>query len=236
MILDEVSEIHKAIILGPPAAGAQAHQAGVCHGGMAKLRIQHQIYVPETATRIDMKRNQVIKNNATGERLTMLVSEEENGGARQLYEVYLPARRPSPPLHYHLDCTETFTVKQGKLDIYTDRDEKHALLHPGQSVTAQIGQAHRFANEHDEAVIFTVETKPAGAVVKAFQLAYGIANEGGAAKDGLPKNPIARVVFVKTTQGYLPDFPRVLQRMVFGCATLLAKITGLERRWKIYFT
>jgi len=37
-----------------------------------------------------------------GETLTMLVSEEENGGACQPYEVHLPPYRPSPPLHYHL--------------------------------------------------------------------------------------------------------------------------------------
>jgi hypothetical protein len=34
-------------------------------------------------------------------------------------------------------------------------------------------------------------------------LGYGIANDGGVARDGSPKNPIARFVFVKTTQGYL---------------------------------
>jgi hypothetical protein len=37
-------------------------------------------------------------------------------------------------------------------------------------------------------------------------LAHGIANDGGAAKDGLPKNPAARLVFGKSTQGYLPAF------------------------------
>jgi len=46
-----------------------------------------------------MKKNRVISNNATGETLTMLVSEEENSGACQLYEVCLPPRHPRPPLH-----------------------------------------------------------------------------------------------------------------------------------------
>jgi len=55
-------------------------------------------------------------------------------------------------------------------------------------------------------VIFTIKTEPAGGVVKAFQLACGIANDGGAGKDGLPKNPVARPV-AKTTQGCLPGFP-----------------------------
>jgi hypothetical protein len=36
-----------------------------------------------------MKKNQTIRNNATGETLTMLVSDEENHGACQLYKVFL---------------------------------------------------------------------------------------------------------------------------------------------------
>ena len=182
-----------------------------------------------------MKQNQTIRNNATGETLTMLVSDEENNGVCQLYEVFLPPHRPSPPPHYHVDFTETFTVKQGKLDFYVDSDQKHLLLQPGESTTAQIRQPHRFANNHDEAVIFTIKTKPAGGVVKAFQLAYGISNDGGAARDGLPKNPIARLVFAKTTQGYLPAIPRAIQRIVFGCAALLARAVGLEKKWQVYF-
>jgi quercetin dioxygenase-like cupin family protein len=183
-----------------------------------------------------MKKNQSIRNNATGETLTMLVSDEENGGACQLYEVRLPPHRPGPPLHYHVDFIETFTVKQGKLDIYVDKDQRHLLLQPGESATAHIRQPHRFANDHDEPVIFTIKTKPAGGVVKAFQLAYGIANDGGTARDGLPKNPIARFVFFKTTKGYLPDIPRALQRIAFSCAALVARTAGLEKRWQVYFT
>jgi mannose-6-phosphate isomerase-like protein (cupin superfamily) len=183
-----------------------------------------------------MKKNQILRNNATSEKLTMLISEDENGGAFQLYEVHLPSHRPGPPLHYHLDFIETFTVKRGKLDIYLGKQQKHLLLMPGESATAPIRQLHRFANDHDEPVTFTVETKPAGGVVKAFQLAYGIANEGGAARDGLPKNPIARLVFVQTAQGYLPGIPRVLQRFVFSCAAFVARVVGLEKSWEVYFS
>jgi hypothetical protein len=64
-------------------------------------------------TGVRMKKNQTIRNNATGETLTMLVSGEEDHGACQLYEVFLPPHRPSPPLHYRVEFTETFTLKQG---------------------------------------------------------------------------------------------------------------------------
>jgi len=98
-----------------------------------------------------------------------------NAPQLQLYEVCQPPHRPSSPLHYPVDFIETFTVKQGQLDIYVDRDQKHLLLLPGDSATAHIRQPHRFANNHDEPVIFTIKTEPAGGVGKAFRPAYGIA-------------------------------------------------------------
>jgi hypothetical protein len=77
-----------------------------------------------------VKKNQVIRNNATRETLTMLVSEEDNGGACQLYEVCLPPLRPSPPLYYHVDFTETFTVKRGKLDFCQAKPRLHTSGSP----------------------------------------------------------------------------------------------------------
>jgi mannose-6-phosphate isomerase-like protein (cupin superfamily) len=151
-----------------------------------------------------MKKDQTIGNRHTGETLTLLVSEEENGGARQFYRVRLPPRRRSPPLHYHIAFTETFACVEGTLDMYFGRERRHLRLKPGESVTAEIRQPHTFANDSDQPCLMTVETHPAGGVVKAFQLAYGIANDGGAASDGLPKNPIVRLRFIQISQGFLP--------------------------------
>jgi mannose-6-phosphate isomerase-like protein (cupin superfamily) len=162
-----------------------------------------------------MQKRQTIGNNASGEALTMLVSEDENGGACQLYEVHLPPYRPTPPLHYHVDFTETFTVKTGQLDIYIGTEQRRLLLCAGDSVTAKLRQPHRFANDHDEAVTFTVETKPAGGVVKAFQMAYGIANDGGAAPDGLPKNPRCPTSVRKDRARLLARYPTHLANAGF---------------------
>jgi mannose-6-phosphate isomerase-like protein (cupin superfamily) len=181
-----------------------------------------------------MKKNQTIANNATGETLTMLVSEEEKDNACQLYEVHLPPRRPSPPLHFHVDFTETFTVVRGKLDMYVGRNQEHVVLEPSQQLTAQLRQP-RFANDRDEDVIFRVETRPAGGVVKAFQLAYGIANDGGAARDGLPRNLLVRLLFIKISQGYLAGIPLLLQKAVLNIAALMAKVTGVEKKLRAYY-
>lgn len=82
--------------------------------------------------------------------------------------------------------------------------------------------------------MMTVETKPAGSVVKAFQLAYAVANDGGAATDGLPKNPLIRLRFVALTEGFVPGPPLKLQQFVLSAAALLAQFTGAERRVRRY--
>src|SRR5260370_10870896 len=93
------------------------------------------------------------------------------------------------------------------LDVYFGRERRHGLLKPRESVTAQIGRLHTFANERDEAAVITVETKPAGGVVKGFQLAYGVANHRGAANDGLPRHPLVRLLFIRSSQGSVSRRP-----------------------------
>jgi mannose-6-phosphate isomerase-like protein (cupin superfamily) len=96
-----------------------------------------------------MKTGTTIKNNLTGETITMLAGEEENGGARQLWEVRLPPRRLSPPLHYHINFAETLTAIEGMLDLHLGPERRHVLLNPRESVTVEIGRLHTFANERD---------------------------------------------------------------------------------------
>lgn len=181
-----------------------------------------------------MRAGESIRNNRTGETLTMLVSEEENGGARQLYEVHVPAGRPSPPLHRHLAFTETFQVVKGSLDMYLGRERNHVRIHPEEKLTAEIGQLHTFANESGTPAVIRIETKPAGGVVRAFQIAYGVANEGGSARDGLPRNPIVRLVFIRTSEGFLPRVPVIVQKAVFRAADFVAQLTGIEKRLTRY--
>jgi mannose-6-phosphate isomerase-like protein (cupin superfamily) len=174
-----------------------------------------------------MRAGETIRNHATGETLTMLEGEQESGRARQLYAVRAPPRRPSPPIQYHVAFAERFTVMEGALDFYLGQERRRVTLAPGQSVTAEIGQPHTFGNDREEWTTFTVETRPPGGVVAAFQMAYAVANAGGAAKDGLPRNPIARMVFIRTSQGFLPGVPLFLQRSLFAVAGWVAKL----RRW-----
>jgi mannose-6-phosphate isomerase-like protein (cupin superfamily) len=181
-----------------------------------------------------MKPYQTISNKQTGETLTLLISEEDNGGVCNKYEIFLPAHRPSPPMHYHTDFIEIFTVKKGVLDFYLDKEKRRVSIGEGQSLTAEINQLHTFANDHGEPVIFTVEARPAGGLVKAFQLAYGVANEGGCGEDQLPANFLVKLYFIRLSQGYLPSIPLFFQKTLFAFATFILYVVGKKRKLDQY--
>lgn len=71
--------------------------------------------------------------------------------------------------------------------------------------------------------------------MKAFQLAYGVANDGGAAKDGLPKNALVRLIFIRISEGFLPRVPLAVQKTIFSLAAFIANVTGVEKRLGRYY-
>jgi hypothetical protein len=71
--------------------------------------------------------------------------------------------------------------------------------------------------------------------VKAFQLAYGVANDGAAAEDGLPRNPLVRLLFIGAAEGFLPQVPLIIQKTVFRLAAFIAWVTGIEKRLARYY-
>ena len=77
-----------------------------------------------------MLSGETIRNDVTGETLTML----ESGGVRQLYAVRIPPHRPSPPLHYHVAFAETFTVMEGALDFYLGLYTDHVFIRYGAGI------------------------------------------------------------------------------------------------------
>lgn len=135
-----------------------------------------------------MKPNAVITNEKLGQTLTLLVSAKDTGGARNKYEIAMPAHADGPYAHFHTRFKEIFTVTKGVLDFYLGNDQALTTLTEGQSITAEVGQLHFFKNNSNQPVNFTVEGIPAGGFVNAFQMACGVANAGKAGEDGLPAN------------------------------------------------
>lgn len=183
-----------------------------------------------------MKPNDVITNVKLNQTLTLLVSAKDTGGARNKYEITMPAHADGPYAHFHTEFKEVFTVTKGTLDFYLGNDKVLTTLTEGQSITAEIGQLHAFKNNSDAPVSFTVEGIPAGGFVNAFQMACGVAKEGKAGADGLPANLLEKLYFIRLTRGFLPRVPVFIQKRAFSLATFLLALTGRKKRLDSYIS
>ncbi len=127
--------------------------------------------------------NPLIKDKAT-----FLETSAETNGRRTLIQVEL-APAGGNDLHYHKTFDETFTVIKGTLGIQTGK-EIHYLL-PGESITANAGQLHRFFNpSKEEAIVFNVSLNPGSVGFEnTLQVVYGLASDGLTTSKCVPKNP-----------------------------------------------
>jgi hypothetical protein len=69
----------------------------------------------------------------------------------------------------------------------------------------------------------------------AQQLLAGITQAGGARADGLPRNFFARLMFLRLSETFSPNVPLFVQKVAFSCSSLLMRLTGVEKRFSVYF-
>src|SRR4051794_34273884 len=100
-----------------------------------------------------------IENGAGGERLTFLRRIEDGAGGRlEVENVVKPGF--GPPLHVHHHQSESLTVVEGRVG-YQLEGEEPGFAGPGESVTFEAGQVHRFWNAGESDLHCTGHIEPA---------------------------------------------------------------------------
>lgn len=151
----------------------------------------------------------VFENPLIKDKVTLLESSRETGGAYTLVEVELQPRGGNS-LHYHTTFTEEFTAVEGVLGV--DLNKQEMRLQPGRSFIVPIGKLHRFYNPGGEPIRFHVKIAPGHErFEQALAIAYGLASDGLVSKKGIPKKfDHAAVIFAMSDTG-LTGFFSVLQ-------------------------
>jgi hypothetical protein len=116
----------------------------------------------------------------------------------------------------------------GSLDLYLGRERRHRLLKRGDSATAIVGQLHTFANDREQAAIIQVETRPAGDIVRAFQLAYRVAKKQWRCRGWSSKKAIRPAAVHCDQREIRASSALLLQGIVFGAIVLAARVAGVE--------
>jgi quercetin dioxygenase-like cupin family protein len=93
------------------------------------------------------------------DRVTFLITGEQNGGAFFMAEVSVPPGGGNPP-HIHHREEESFYLQQGTLTIQVGEETKTAS--PGDFICLPRGIAHCFKNTGDVEAKFLLVASPAG--------------------------------------------------------------------------
>lgn len=167
-----------------------------------------------------------IYNPVQRDAATFLKTSEETGGELTLIEIEAAPGGGTTP-HYHKTYAEHFEVLRGALEVQVG--EVTHTLRPGHKAVAPINTLHRWHNATDDTVVFLVELRPGhGGFEKALRVAYGLAADGLANSNGLPKNLYHTALLFEWGEGRLPGVFAVLEP-VFRLLARGARRKGIDR-------
>jgi len=163
--------------------------------------------------------HELLQIAATGETITILQSTGMTGGAFFRFEDRITGKTPGPPPHRHLKQSETFTVKQGTVNLKVGK-EWHPLQ-VGDTYTVPAGVSHTFTSTGMEDLVMEVVFTPALDTERFFRSMAQASSEGKAAL-----LQIAVLNQVLESRFYLGGVPQSLQNVLFALLAVPARWLG----------
>ena len=169
---------------------------------------------------------ETIENPVIGEKITFLTTSKQSNGQKSLMEIYLSPQGGNP-LHYHKRFTETFKVIEGELNVQISKEIRK--LKPGDSATAPVNTVHRFYNTSGKPVRFNCELVPASeGFENVLRIGCGLAGDGKAASNGMPKNLLHMAILMNIGEGYFVGIFSMFEK-VFRFLARTAKAKKIEK-------
>jgi quercetin dioxygenase-like cupin family protein len=173
----------------------------------------------------------VIENPATGERIVLVRTGAETGGALLQFELFLAPGGHVPSSHTHPEQEERFTVLEGRVRFRLGVQVVYAG--PGETVTVGAGTAHRFANAGSGTARLLVEVRPALRMEQLLETAAALTRSRNRVPGGLPR-PLDLALFLREFEHEVkvPFVPGFLVRPITAALTQLAGWRGLDARYR----
>jgi quercetin dioxygenase-like cupin family protein len=169
---------------------------------------------------------QVLRNRASGERITFRQTAAETGGEFVAIDLELPPGGRVPGgLHRHPRQEERFEVVRGTMRFRLGR--KRIVAGAGEVVVVPPGVPHDFANAGNEEALVRVEVRPALGMERLFEAAVALADQERTMRRGIPK-PLDLALFLRKfeqeVRGAYPPF--WVQRLVVAPLAWIAMRRG----------
>lgn len=166
-------------------------------------------------------KTRVFENSIIKDRVMLVESSNETGGAYTLIEVELQPGSGNQ-LHYHTRLAKRFTAIKGELVLVIDR--KQIYLQAGGSVIVPADRAHRFYNRSESPIIFQVKLTPGHERFEhGLAITYGLAKDGKLNKKGIPKNLDHMALLLSFTDTGVPGFFSLIEPVIKWRAEMAMK-------------
>lgn len=166
-------------------------------------------------------KKRVFENSIIKDRVMLVESSNETGGAYTLIEVELHPGSGNQ-LHYHTKVAKKFTAIKGELVLVMGRKQVH--LQAGGALTVPADKLHRFYNPGESPIIFQVKLTPGNEQFEhGLAITYGLAEDGKLNKKGIPKNLDHRALLMSFTDTAIPGFYSLIEPILKWRAEMAMK-------------
>ena len=182
-----------------------------------------------------LKAGEVYVNPVTGERAVIRIGTDTTGGERLVVDLYVQPDGAVMGEHIHPGMEERFTVLRGRVGFRIGG--RVAIAEPGVELFTPPGTPHDWWNAGPEEALVRVEMRPAARFEAMIRNAFGLAQDGKVNKRRMP-NLLQLAVFARE----FPDVmqftrpPRIVQEILFGLLTPLARLLGYRGSYPEYLT
>jgi len=157
-----------------------------------------------------LRRERVIENPLSGERIVIRTSGAETGGTLLVWDLELAPGGRVPSSHSHPEQEERSSVVSGQMRFRVGR--RRLTAGPGETVTVPPGTVHHFANPGSVPAQVHVETRPALEMDAMLVVGTAMAREQYAEGRKLPR-PLELALFLRDYEREVasPYFPAVVR-------------------------
>lgn len=154
-------------------------------------------------------KKRIFENPLIKDRVMLVESSNETGGAYTLIEVELQPGGGNQP-HCHTCFSKRFIAIKGELCI--DIEGQQLRLQPGECVMVPANKLHRFYNQGETPIIFQVKLTPGHEQFEyGLAIIYGLARDGKVNKKGVPKNLDHMALIMSLTDTGVPGLFSVMR-------------------------
>lgn len=167
-----------------------------------------------------------ITNKQLGDKITFLQTSEDTHGKLIRVELTMSPNAQGPPLHFHTTFEERFEVLEGQIKVQLENKIFH--VNKGEKIVIPLGVKHRWFNDSSQAAQTIAEVEPGVVGFENFlRIMYGLAEDGKANKQGLPKKMIHLAVVLDQGDTHIAG-PMKLMNFILRYLTNKAKKNGVE--------